>query len=454
MLSVSSRFSATTDFPDHNACFGDPTYINNSTVCQIPSATMINFLNISDPNSYLATYCNNPLVDSCAFGYCPNPDMASPAVPYSVSTILILYSLEDVELSIFAQLLNGYSLIMAAIIAISKHTLTKMHSIIALTLATSPLSIYLLIYVFRSFFRRHTHLNGVFRKGKYLNRAIVILMFPLWVSVLAFTTLPTSVWPFNKQHVIHKFQILGPVHCYMPSYVLYLKTVVDNSVVSIFFIPFIIFFVVFPKISVIIVALILIMWGIAIFFRHHHCPPYFIWIFNIEVGPQVLSKRESFSVMYGQLLAIFVTVPPFIIQLCLLLQRVPCWFLDLAWVHLVTCRRMKPYLTKRPSEGPSEIPMHEPEAATGVFEQKSGSAASLHPSSDSSSSPAHSSFRAMDAFTTTTIPSRTEETVLPPVNDDSGTGSSGSCVVCKEDTSLPPVNNDSGTGSSGSCVIA
>ncbi|KAJ7020218.1 hypothetical protein C8F04DRAFT_1272042 [Mycena alexandri] len=56
----------------------------------------------------------------------------------------------------------------------------------------------------------------------------------------------------------------------------------------------------------------------------------------------------------------------------------------------------------------------------------------------------------MDAFTSTiTVPSKTEEIILPPMNDDSGTGSSGSCVVCREDpTALPPVNEDSGTGSS------
>ncbi|KAJ7885782.1 hypothetical protein B0H14DRAFT_3431727 [Mycena olivaceomarginata] len=46
----------------------------------------------------------------------------------------------------------------------------------------------------------------------------------------------------------------------------------------------------------------------------------------------------------------------------------------------------------------------------------------------------------------TTLSTKTEEIALPPVNDDSGTGSSGSCVVCREDTDLPPVNEDSGTG--------
>ncbi|KAJ6488124.1 hypothetical protein C8R47DRAFT_1215930 [Mycena vitilis] len=52
----------------------------------------------------------------------------------------------------------------------------------------------------------------------------------------------------------------------------------------------------------------------------------------------------------------------------------------------------------------------------------------------------------MDSFTATTA--KVEGIVLPPVNEDDGTGSSGSCVVCKEDTSLPAVNEDDGTGSS------
>ncbi|KAJ6514630.1 hypothetical protein DFH09DRAFT_1332984 [Mycena vulgaris] len=56
----------------------------------------------------------------------------------------------------------------------------------------------------------------------------------------------------------------------------------------------------------------------------------------------------------------------------------------------------------------------------------------------------------MDAFTKT-VPTKSEEVVLPPTNEDGGTGSSGSCVVCKEDTTLPPMNEDGGTGSSGSC---
>ncbi|KAJ7645838.1 hypothetical protein B0H17DRAFT_448688 [Mycena rosella] len=112
MSNLFNGFSASTVFPDHDACFGDSS--NASSICNIPSTGMINFLNISDPTAYLLNYCLNPPADSCAFGYCPSPDVASPAVRFSayftslVSAILVLYSPEDVESSFFAQLLNVY----------------------------------------------------------------------------------------------------------------------------------------------------------------------------------------------------------------------------------------------------------------------------------------------------------------------------------------------------------
>ncbi|KAJ7074481.1 hypothetical protein C8F01DRAFT_1242720 [Mycena amicta] len=53
----------------------------------------------------------------------------------------------------------------------------------------------------------------------------------------------------------------------------------------------------------------------------------------------------------------------------------------------------------------------------------------------------------MDAFTYI-VPTKSEEPTLPPINDDSSSGSSGSCVVCRTDDDLPPVDEDSSTGPS------
>ncbi|KAJ7778430.1 hypothetical protein B0H16DRAFT_1879068 [Mycena metata] len=370
MSNLFSGFSATTIFPDHDICFGDPT--NTSSICQIPSDTMIRFLNISSPNAYLDVYCNNPPADSCAFGYCPNPDVASPAVRYStyftsvVSAILVLYSPEDVQSSFFAQLLNVYSLIVAAVISIADHNLTKLHSVIALTLAASPLSLYLLLYVFRSLLGRQTRLQTVFGPGMYLNRSLVLLMLPLWASVLTFTALPTSTWKFQQAACD--------------------TTVANNHIASLFFLPFILFFFAFPEAGAVIIASIVFWWGVAIWrlrktiwakgdkklplgrlwrqcvlgypflqFYTVIILPHAFWIFNVEVGLRIFSTRERFHATYGQLLAIFVTVPPFI-QLILLLPRLRPWFLDLYWVRFITRRSDQPYYSARPVDS-SALPM-------------------------------------------------------------------------------------------------
>lgn len=57
-----------------------------------------------------------------------------------------------------------------------------------------------------------------------------------------------------------------------------------------------------------------------------------------------------------QLLAIFVTVPPLYQLYTLCKKKLPCWFLNLAWVRLLTCRRGKPPLGVRPSDEPA-LPM-------------------------------------------------------------------------------------------------
>ncbi|KAJ7817851.1 hypothetical protein B0H14DRAFT_3474247 [Mycena olivaceomarginata] len=348
MSTLFDGFSANTVFPDHDWCFGDPS--NASSICQIPTDTMIRFLNISSPSSYLDVYCANPPVDSCSFGYCPNPDVASPAVRYStyfsslVSAILVLYSPEDRDRA---------------------HT----RRVAAQSLSSSCMS------------------SGVFWANRRvskpysdlecnLNRALGPHHAALMASVLSFTALPTSVWQFQQAACDTE--------------------IASNHVASLFFLPFIIFFEVYPYIGVLIIATVAVSWGIAIWrlrqiiwAKHdRYLPlgrlrkvvnrypfiqfysmivlPHAFWIFNIEIGLQILSTRESFSATYGQARPVPTSSassrssspsPPFI-QLCIILPRIPNWFIDLAWVRLLTGRRNQPFRSARPQDE-SALPMQQ-----------------------------------------------------------------------------------------------
>ncbi len=68
-----------TQFPDRPNCFQPDTIPINAS-CSAPSFSMLQFLNISTPGSYFQHYCLNPPNDSCAFGFCPNSDIAGLAV--------------------------------------------------------------------------------------------------------------------------------------------------------------------------------------------------------------------------------------------------------------------------------------------------------------------------------------------------------------------------------------
>lgn len=66
-------------FPDRPDCF-QPGFDSSNASCNIPTFSMFQFLNITSPEDYFQLYCINPPDDSCSFGYCPNSDIAGPAV--------------------------------------------------------------------------------------------------------------------------------------------------------------------------------------------------------------------------------------------------------------------------------------------------------------------------------------------------------------------------------------
>jgi hypothetical protein len=64
------------------------------------------------------------------------------------SATLLFYSHkpEAIREAYYAQVLTLYSIMVAAVIAVFQHNLTKFHALIAIELVASPLTIYMFLY--------------------------------------------------------------------------------------------------------------------------------------------------------------------------------------------------------------------------------------------------------------------------------------------------------------------
>jgi len=339
---------------------------------------MFQFLNVTTPEAYFQLYCNNPPDDSCTFGYCPNSDIAGPAVRIAtyVSTIclsvVVLYSPEDMADAFYGQLLQMYSLLIAAVIAIAARQLSRLHVIFVLLAVSSPLSLYLTIHAIRrSIIRRDTRLKPVFGyedipEGEAvrfrwsvwrarLNRALVLVIIPFWFAVLVIS-LKRRDWfnqracdDLNNGNLTDLF-FLGPV------LLLYGKSIGTQATILA---PF--------------VALVLAWIGALVIqrellFKKGELPrpwlvwrktkrrypflmfctviayPSAIWIAMLESGADF--SNESFQPSYGQLLAIFVAVPPFL-NCIYMWKDFRDWVLDLTWVRYASSHTAEPLRRQR-----------------------------------------------------------------------------------------------------------
>ncbi len=104
----------------------------------------------------------------------------------------------------YGQLLQIYSLLIAAVIAIASRELSRLHANFVLFAVSSPLSIYIVTHAFvRTVSRKDTRLKPVFgyedildaKEGRFLspgwkarlNRASVLILVPVWIIILAIT---------------------------------------------------------------------------------------------------------------------------------------------------------------------------------------------------------------------------------------------------------------------------
>ncbi|KAJ7705539.1 hypothetical protein B0H17DRAFT_1126348 [Mycena rosella] len=193
-------------FANHDACMNglgpDGLWKDSSTaLCPVPTE-MMGLLELSSPEAYLKVYCLNPPQNSSQSRH-RHPSYFTTVVSALNARHILPRSSKSTakfnsahSFSPAAKSLNVYSLIFAAL----ARNLTKPDTVITMGLVASPLSVYLVLYVFRSLCGGHNHLASVFGDGMWRNRCAVLALVPLWIVVAVISAFPkprpTVLLPF------------------------------------------------------------------------------------------------------------------------------------------------------------------------------------------------------------------------------------------------------------------
>ncbi|CAL1708937.1 unnamed protein product [Somion occarium] len=331
---------------------------SNYTVTQ----GMISFLNLTaDVGPYKQAYClKAPSDDSCPFGYCPNPDVSGPLVRIAsyitniCISVLMFYSPHSAEEAFWSQVLSIYSLLITCGISIIQASLTQFHAAIVTIITGSPLSVYLFIYSIVSFWYKKHRLNGIVGEGHLFVRLLILAAGALWICLLVYILVPSNLSHFAQE-----------------------SCVAANTFVSwLYLIPFMIIgdsSAGVPWLTALVfgtVGLVVVSWIVAIILQRksiwrsgerwsprfgrtwstigrnysfiHFMSivliPNIYWISIVEFGCLVAANDQEFSLSFGQVLAMFVALPPLLSTLRLA-PRLAKWFINLTWVRTITGRR-------------------------------------------------------------------------------------------------------------------
>ncbi|KAI0080981.1 hypothetical protein K474DRAFT_1657161 [Panus rudis PR-1116 ss-1] len=326
-------------------------YLRNST-CPVTS-NMVAFLNLTDSKAYFQAYCTNPpLDDSCSFGYCPNPDVAGPLVRIAsyitniCLSILIFYSPGSATEAFWSQVITIYSFLLTCILSIKLKTITRYHALLAVTLGFSPLSLFLVIYAIISFFYKKHRLNMLIGDKHNTNRFLLILAGVMWLGALIYSIMPAHYHHFAQYSCE---EVEGPKGIILLAPFILARTG-----------PFFGVLIALPMVLVSVswvVALLLQRktiwppgqkfsphfaraWSVVgrnysfIHFMSLVCVPNIYWICLIEVITTLIGADEEFSLSFGQVLAMFVAVPP-MIGVMRLVPMLRIWFINLSWVKRI-----------------------------------------------------------------------------------------------------------------------
>jgi len=90
-----------------------------------------------------------------------------------------------------------YALLITCSVSIIQANISRLHATIAIFIASSPVSIYFLVYSIRAFWGKHS-LDEVLGKKCYLNRGMVFFAAGIWTSIVVYTSLDSTRHRFSQ----------------------------------------------------------------------------------------------------------------------------------------------------------------------------------------------------------------------------------------------------------------
>ena len=100
--------------------------------------------------------------------------------------ILIFHAPERVEDAFYYQISTVYTLLITCSVSLFQENITRFHASVATFIASSPVSVYFLVYSVRAFWGEH-RLDAVLGKKKYINRGMVFFAAAIWISIVVYT---------------------------------------------------------------------------------------------------------------------------------------------------------------------------------------------------------------------------------------------------------------------------
>ncbi|KAJ6587495.1 hypothetical protein DFH09DRAFT_1307723 [Mycena vulgaris] len=337
-------------------------------------------------SDYISAVCLKPeriTLAQCFIGYtnwirCPNSDVSGILVRVSAYTtnlllgIVLMYSPAESSTAVWTQLLTVYSLLISAIIAIANTNMLRFHSEMTVFLVMSPLSSTLVVYAILGFCGRSHRLDTILsqRREHLLPRLLVIAFAIISLSLVLFSGLanadhfaanPCEIDGAYKTAagILENFLFIPYAGVALIVFELTTTRGVDFTTIAgiiLLLAPFLIIFISF------LYALVAqrhvfskqyklqnkrwriwVMWDVVAeqYPLLHFCGVFFIpmvyWILFNEI--RLLGTPDNiFSSSFGQILAVFVVLPP-LLQAIRMVPTAGPWFMNLTFVRLITRRR-------------------------------------------------------------------------------------------------------------------